>query len=364
MPLTCGIDLNINNLKGEITTKLSGFVNLSGTLGTPAGLAAIKAQLEGAIVYIKGKLESLIPAIPVIPQSLREDLAALVALPVGSVAALAKIAQFAEDYAGLTDLEGFANINLNDLASSVFSVTGTFDPCSAVSNALDFDIPNIIIDPVTGALQELTAVAPKMGLTKVAVPTKEIQEVINTVELAFEDNKDTILTIAAEAEEQAMSLAGELQPELEKMEEVFTSILSDIQTNIVTAPPKGPITETITLKSGKIFAGLISEMEKVGTDLQDWTTEDADEFLDAAKQTAKEGKIMHGAMVSAVATELKNFEKVGDELKRKSDEWREKVDPPGAFDDPSSLKYHMLEGKAKLEEVASKWSGLSIFQRT
>ena len=301
MPLTCGIDLNINNLKGEITSKLSGFVNLSGTLGTPAGLAAIKAQLEGAIVDIKGKLESLIPAIPVIPQSLREDLAALVALPVGSVAALAKIAQFAEDYAGLTE---------------------------------------------------------------VAVPDKEIQEVINAVELAFEDNKDTILTIAAEAEEQAMSLAGELQPELEKMEEVFTSILSDIQTNIVTAPPKGPITETITLKSGKIFAGLISEMEKVGTDLQDWTTEDADEFLDAAKQTAKEGKIMHGAMVSAVATELKNFEKVGDELKRMSDEWREKVDPPGAFDDPSSLKYHMLEGKAKLEEVTSKWSGLSIFQRT
>jgi hypothetical protein len=364
MPLTCGIDLNINNLKGEITSKLSGFVNLSGTLGTPAGLAAIKATLEGAITSITGKLESLIPAIPIIPQSLREDLAALAVLPVGSVAALAKIAQFAEDYLGLTDIEGFADINLNDLASSVFSVTGTFDPCSAVSNALDFDIPNIIIDPVTGALQELTAVAPKMGLTKVAVPTKEIQEVINAVELAFEDNKDTILTIAAEAEKQATSLAGELQPELEKVGEVFSGILSNIQTNIETAPPKGPITETITLKSGKIFAGLISEIENVGTDLQEWTEEDADEFLGAVEKVAAEGKIMHGALMKTVATELKNFEKVADQLKNEVEEWREEVDPPGAFDDPSSLKYLMLEEKAKLEKLASNWSGLSIFQRT
>ena len=105
-------------------------------------------------------------------------------------------------------------------------------------------------------------------------------------------------------------------------------------------------------------------LHMTGANAQICIEEDADEFLDAAKQKAKEGKIMHGAMVSTVATELKNFEKVGDELKRKSDEWREKVDPPGAFDDPSSLKYHMLEGKAKLEEVTSKWSGLSIFQRT
>ena len=70
MPLKCGINVNINNLQGEITSKLSGFVNLSGTLGTPAGLAAIKAELASSIASIKGIFEALIPEIPTIPQSL------------------------------------------------------------------------------------------------------------------------------------------------------------------------------------------------------------------------------------------------------------------------------------------------------
>ena len=63
MPLKCGINLNINNLQGEITSKLSGFVDLSGTLGTPAGLATIKAQLNGAVTSIKVKFQVLIPEI-------------------------------------------------------------------------------------------------------------------------------------------------------------------------------------------------------------------------------------------------------------------------------------------------------------
>ena len=32
--IKCGINLNLNNLQGEITSQLSGFVNLSGSLGS------------------------------------------------------------------------------------------------------------------------------------------------------------------------------------------------------------------------------------------------------------------------------------------------------------------------------------------
>ena len=205
MPLKCGINLNINNLQGEITSKLSGFVDLSGTLGTPAGLAAIKAQLAGAIAGIKGKFESLIPEIPSLPQSVRDDLAALAVLPAGGAAALAKIGAFAQDYLGLTGLKGFANINLNDLANSVFSITGTFDPCSAVAN-----IPNVIKDPVTGALQKLPSIQPDLGATLIAESNLILQEVTNNFDTATVNN--AVLSATDTMETTLNNLQTNIQP--------------------------------------------------------------------------------------------------------------------------------------------------------
>jgi len=205
MPVKCGIDLNISNLQSEITSKLSGFVNLSGTLGTPAGLATIKAQLTSNITSIKGKFEALIPEIPTVPQSLREDLSALAALPVGGVAALAKIAQFATDYIGITDLKGFANIDLNDLANSVFSVSGTFDPCSAAAN-----IPNVIKDPVTGTLVKLPSIQPDLGATLVAKSNIIIQEVANNFDAATVNN--AVLSATDTMETTLSNLQTNIQP--------------------------------------------------------------------------------------------------------------------------------------------------------
>ena len=226
MPIKCGINVNINNLQGEITSKLSGFVDLTGTLGTPAGLAAIQAQIGSTITSIKGKFESLIPEIPTIPQSLREDLAALAALPAGGVAALAKITQFATDYLGITDLKGFANINLNDLASSVFSVSGTFDPCSALLN-----IQNVIKDPVTGALQKLPSFQPDLGATLIAESNIVIQEVannfdeatINNAMLSATDTMETTLSNLQTNIEPAVSGLGDMIRKLPNgMEELQT----------------------------------------------------------------------------------------------------------------------------------------------
>jgi len=195
MAIACGINLSLSSLQSTITSKVTAFLDLSGALsGTVPGLVAAQAIFVSNMASIEADLFALLPEIPIVPQSLRDDLASLAALPAGGVAALAKVGQFATDYLGLTDLKGFANIDLNDLANSVFSVTGTFDPCSAVAN-----IPNVIKDPITGALQKLPSFQPDLGATPFAKSDIIIQEVINNFDIATVNNAvlsttDTIAT--------------------------------------------------------------------------------------------------------------------------------------------------------------------------
>lgn len=230
--IKCGINLNLNNLQGEITSQLSGFVNLSGSLGSlgmPAGLTQIQSTLGTAVTSIKSKLESLIPEIPTIPQSLRNDLAELVALPAGGTEALAKMAQFVQDYTGLQDIAAFANINLNDLASSVFSVTGTFDPCSPsfeIPSLPDIpNIPNIIKNPLTGALEELPAFAPDLGATINAVmPTIEerVQEVANNFDEATINN--VVVSASDKIETTLSTLKTNIQPAISGLGDAVRSL--------------------------------------------------------------------------------------------------------------------------------------------
>jgi len=203
MPISCGINVNLNNLQGTIATQLNSFVNLSGTLGTPAGLTQVQSLLGTAVSSITTQFQNLIPEIPTVPQSLRNDLADLVALPAGSTAALAGIAQFVQDYTGLQNIDAFVNLNLNDLASSVFSVTGTFDPCAKSFSIPSVpslpNIPNIIKNPVTGALEELPAIQPELGSTVIAKATKQIESIADNFDAAAFENEimdatDTIET--------------------------------------------------------------------------------------------------------------------------------------------------------------------------
>ena len=87
LPKSCGINLNLNNLGGELQAQISGYLNLD--LGTPAGLASLKGTLESGLNTITSKLTDLIP-IPSLPDiSLRDELAALASLPLASTAAAA-----------------------------------------------------------------------------------------------------------------------------------------------------------------------------------------------------------------------------------------------------------------------------------
>ena len=151
---TCGINVNMSSLQGVLSTQISGFLGLKGSLGTPGGIGALSGVVSGGLDGIKASVTAMIPEIPVSLSgfsSLRTDLQAIV----GSAGS--GLTGFLSQYAGLTSLSGFANINLTDLAQSALSLSASFDPCS-------IDIPNVLAD-ATGKLEKLAASAPAIGQT-------------------------------------------------------------------------------------------------------------------------------------------------------------------------------------------------------
>ena len=150
----CGINVNMSSLQGQLTTTVSGFLNLKGTLGKPGGIAALSGVLSGGLSAIKSKVTSMIPEIPFSTSgfsSLRNDLQSVVSAAGGGLTG------FLSKYAGLTSLSGMANINLTDLAKSAISLSASFDPCS-------IDIPNVL-KGADDKLEKLAASAPSIGQT-------------------------------------------------------------------------------------------------------------------------------------------------------------------------------------------------------
>ena len=154
---TCGINVSMDSLQGEITTQISGFLNLESSLTTPAGAASYLASLSGGLATLKAKTDLLVPDIPFSTSgfsSLRTDLQSVVNTSGGG------LVDFLTKYAGLTNLTGYANLNLTDLAQSALSLSASFDPCS-------IDIPNILSDS-SGTLEALADSAPNIGQTVLA----------------------------------------------------------------------------------------------------------------------------------------------------------------------------------------------------
>ena len=151
---TCGINVNMSSLQGVLSTQISGFLGLKGSLGTAGGLSALSGVVSGGLDGIKASVITMIPAIPFSTSgfsSLRTDLQAVV----GSAGS--GLTGFLTKYAGLTSLSGYANLNLTDLAQSAISLSASFDPCS-------IDIPNVLSD-ATGKLEKLAPSAISYGQT-------------------------------------------------------------------------------------------------------------------------------------------------------------------------------------------------------
>ena len=229
MPLTCGVTLNINNLKGDIETRARALLNIN--MGTPAGLSELAGKLEGELSAIKDKVLAVVVVPPVL-KTLRDELAELAALPFAGLAAAAKIVSIAADYLGVKDIRGYANLNLTDLAKSVFSVTGTFDPCSA-------SIPNIALSD--GKIMSLPDIQPILGATDAALSVEAPdRQIIDNLGEAVKDNmpivsEESLSSLNAALESGASTIAEQTPVITAAAKKEVETAKKAIESNVSTA---------------------------------------------------------------------------------------------------------------------------------
>tara|TARA_Y100000758_G_scaffold151456_2_gene107417 strand:+ start:1362 stop:2189 length:828 start_codon:yes stop_codon:yes gene_type:complete len=185
--MPCGIDFSLSNLGSIDIGDFGALKGLSGMIGTPAGLIAKVSVVTDTIANAQSTLMGMIPAelgqlADLAQGGLRNQLGALADMVPGSSEALSSLTSMASEFSGISNLSGFANIDLNNLTDSVFSLAGTFDPCS-------IDIPNVFTD-ASGALQSLASSVPKIGSTDLAIDDGEISEMADGFMSSFSDNVD------------------------------------------------------------------------------------------------------------------------------------------------------------------------------
>ena len=185
--MPCGIDFSLSNLASIDIGDFGALKGLSGIIGTPAGLIAKVSIVTDTIANAQSTLMGMIPAelgqlADLAEGGLRNQLGALADMVPGSSEALSSLTSMASEFSGISNLSGFANIDLNNLTDSVFSLAGTFDPCS-------IDIPNVFTD-ASGALQSLASSVPKIGSTDLAIDDGEISEMADGFMSSFTDNVD------------------------------------------------------------------------------------------------------------------------------------------------------------------------------
>ena len=191
----CGLNINLSAIQGELSAKVSGFLDLENTLTSPIDVSSYLETFESGIDGIKSKISASLPDIPVSLSgftSLRDQISAYASAPGASA-----LASITSQFGGLTSLKGMANINLSDLASSALSVGASFDPCAAASA-----IPNIVAD-ASGALEALADQAPDLGGTLMALKRQiPNAQILDSLALAAANNTKilTSTTIDSAAE--------------------------------------------------------------------------------------------------------------------------------------------------------------------
>ena len=314
----CGLNINISSLQGEITTQISGFLDLESSLITPSGAASYLSSLEGGLATLKSKVDTLVPDIPFSTSgltSLRDQLTAYVSVP--SVSGLADITS---KFGGLTSLTGYANINLSDLASSALSIGASFDPCSAVSG-----IPNVVAD-ATGALQSLADQAPNIGGTVMAMKDSLPEQLLPDVAALAAANNTHILTSTSIADAKKL---------------FETNIVPSIDQYIKKFPNGKEVVTTVE--------EVVAERKAESHVLED---EDNEVF------NHKTGKIETNPARAATLKKLYAKQATQEERLRK---YRQSGDNPH-FDTEGHVDYHRVNGQ-RIEKQYSEFTGTMAWNK-
>ena len=257
----CGLNLNISSIQGELTSQVSGFLDLETSFTSPSSITSYLSTFKGGLDAIKAKVDLAIPDIPVSISgftSLRDQLAAYVSVP--SIGGLADITS---KFGGLTSLTGMANLNLADMAKSAFSLGASFDPCSLAG---DLKIPNIVAN-AAGELEALADQAPDLGATVMALK-RQIPDsaVFDSLALAAKDNVH-VLTSTSIAD--AKQLFGGMQPMISSLKStaatMATALPSEAEVQELMQNVQPVVEEAIQkLPSGEeVIRDLSSKMEQL-----------------------------------------------------------------------------------------------------
>lgn len=177
MPLSCNVNVNLNNLRGSLESNLSTLLSLN--LGTPAGLAAVAATVATAFDDIGAGIVSAIDE--VVPDiSIRDELDTLSKLAETPLAAAEKAASLVGDFAEATGLDGFVNLDLTDLSNSTFNTNIAFDPCNP-------SVPNLF-RRADGTTFSKPSIGPNLGSDKLAVSNITKQPITDNIQSVVRGN--------------------------------------------------------------------------------------------------------------------------------------------------------------------------------
>ena len=307
----CGLNLNISSIQGELSSQVSGFLNLETSFTSPSGITAYLSTFKGGIDAIKAKVDLAIPDIPVSLSgftSLRDQLSAYVSIP--SIGGLADITS---KFGGLTSLTGMANLNLADMAKSALSLSASFDPCSLAG---DLKIPNIVAN-AAGELEALADQAPNFGGTIMALKRQiPDSKVFDSLALAAKDNVHVLTSTSIE---DAKQLFGGMQPALSSLKNtaatMATALPSEAEVQELMQNVQPVVEEAIQkLPSGEeVIRDLSSKMEQLVA---------KQPFLEDEDSTLSQAHTMLMAKAAAIDTDI---------IKHKMSELGKSFDTDGMF---------------------------------
>ena len=314
----CGLNINLSAIQGELSAKVSGFLDLENTLTSPIDVSSYLETFESGIDGIKSKISAALPDIPVSLSgftSLRDQISAYASAPGASA-----LASITSQFGGLTSLKGMANINLSDLASSALSIGASFDPCSAVSA-----IPNVVAD-ASGALQSLADQAPNIGGTVMALKDSLPEQLLPDVAALAAANNTHILTSTSIADAKKL---------------FETNIVPSIDQYIKKFPNGKEVVTTVE--------EVVAERKAESHVLED----ENDEVFNH-----KTGKVETNPAVAANLKKLYAKEATQEERLRK---YRQSGDNPH-FDTEGHVDYHRVNGQ-RIEKQYSEFTGTMAWNK-
>tara|TARA_Y100000782_G_scaffold114702_2_gene152020 strand:+ start:1035 stop:1808 length:774 start_codon:yes stop_codon:yes gene_type:complete len=204
--MPCGLNVSMGGMQDMLKDKAMSFLSMEASLTSVEGVEAyLQGTFTSGLSSITASVSSMIPDIPLSTSgftSLGDTLSGYISAP-----SIGGLTSLTSQFGGLSNISGFANINITDLASSALSLSANFDPCSMMSS---LGIPDVLSN-ADGVLSSAPSVLPNIGQTVLAAGN------------VLEDQ--SFIDLFAEAQGQVKALTDDMDRET-----VHKTISANVQT--------------------------------------------------------------------------------------------------------------------------------------